>query len=256
MSKLSCNIIKDLLPLYIDKVCSSDTVEAVEEHIKGCPLCEAELLNLHNDTDIKPEIDKDIDKAVKNANKKIKNGKKKVVIKTLSIILIITMVLGTIYVKMLFNEYDINFLWYVGFALIGYVIAQMLLVKSFRILKYWKGFVGYVTILLLIVVGIKIDFIGFEKRVPDVENIEMAVVDYYYSSKYFREDDVESNADVNILKEKSNIEKVTKLHQYLINNRLEDKEYTRTIQIGYKLKNGRFIEREYEIDYNDKSTIL
>jgi len=144
-----------------------------------------------------------------------------------------TMVLGTVYVKMLFNNYDINFLWYVGFALIGYVVAQMLLIKSFRILKYWKGFVGYVAVLLLIVIGIKVDVIGYETRVPDVNDVEMAVADYYYSSKYFREDDVEQNADVNILKEKQNIEKVIKLHQYLINNRVEDKEYTRTIQIGY-----------------------
>jgi len=167
-----------------------------------------------------------------------------------------TMVLGTVYVKMLFNEFDINFLWYVGFALIGYVVAQMLLVKSFRILKYWKGFVGYVAVLVLLVLGIKLDVIGYETRIPDVDDVEMAVADYYYSSKYFREDDVEENADVNILKEKENIEKVTKLHQYLINNRVEDKEYTRTIQIGYKLKNGRFIEREYEIGYNNTNNQL
>ncbi len=94
MSKLSCNIIKDLLPLYIDRVCSSDSVEAIEEHLKDCPLCEAELLNLQNNTDIKPNIDKDIDKAVKNANKKIKNGKKRVVMKTICIVLCIAMISG------------------------------------------------------------------------------------------------------------------------------------------------------------------
>ena len=76
MSKISCDIIKDLLPLYIDGVCSSDSIDLIEEHLKDCPLCEAEFMNLQNNTDIKPEIDKDIDKAVKNANKKIKKGKK------------------------------------------------------------------------------------------------------------------------------------------------------------------------------------
>jgi hypothetical protein len=81
----------------------------------------------------------------------------------------------------------------------------------------------------------------------------MAVVDYYYSSKYFREDDVEQNNAVNILKQKDNIQKVINLHQYLINNRLEEGDYTRTIQIGYKLKNGRFIEREYEIEYDNNT---
>ncbi len=96
MSKISCDIIKDLLPLYIDGVCSSDSIDVIEEHLKDCPICEAEFLNLQNNTDIKPEIDKDIDKAVKNANKKIKKGKKKVVIKTVSIIASILLVLGSI----------------------------------------------------------------------------------------------------------------------------------------------------------------
>ena len=96
MSKISCDIIKDLLPLYIDGVCSSDSIDLIEEHLKECPLCEAEFMSLQNNTDIKPEIDKDIDKAVKNANKKIKKGKKKVVAATLSIVSIVLLIAGII----------------------------------------------------------------------------------------------------------------------------------------------------------------
>lgn len=91
MSKISCDIIKDLLPLYIDGVCSSDSVDIIEEHIRECPLCEAEFMNLQNNTDIKPTIDKDIDKAVKNANKKIKKGKKRVAITTICVVLCFAM---------------------------------------------------------------------------------------------------------------------------------------------------------------------
>ncbi len=96
MSKISCDIIKDLLPLYIDGVCSSDSVDIIEEHIRECPLCEAEFMSLQNNTDIKPSIDKDIDKAVKNANKKIKKGKKKVVAATLSIVSVVLLIAGII----------------------------------------------------------------------------------------------------------------------------------------------------------------
>ncbi len=96
MSKISCDIIKDLLPLYIDGVCSSDSANSVEEHLKDCPLCEAEFLNMQNNTDIKPEIDKDIDNAVKNANKKIKKGKKKVVVATLSIVSVVLLIVSLI----------------------------------------------------------------------------------------------------------------------------------------------------------------
>lgn len=38
-----CNVIKDLLPLYVDNVCSSDSKEMVEEHLKTCPDCQKEL---------------------------------------------------------------------------------------------------------------------------------------------------------------------------------------------------------------------
>lgn len=37
--KLSCGIIRDLLPLYSEKLAGEETILAVEEHIKGCPEC-------------------------------------------------------------------------------------------------------------------------------------------------------------------------------------------------------------------------
>lgn len=41
--KISCEVIKDLLPLYHDGVCSSDTKEMVEEHLTTCSECSNEL---------------------------------------------------------------------------------------------------------------------------------------------------------------------------------------------------------------------
>ena len=34
MEKINCNVIQDILPLYIDDVVSDDTKELVEEHLK------------------------------------------------------------------------------------------------------------------------------------------------------------------------------------------------------------------------------
>ena len=39
----SCEMIKDLLPLYHDGVCSSDSKAAIEEHIASCDECKTEL---------------------------------------------------------------------------------------------------------------------------------------------------------------------------------------------------------------------
>jgi hypothetical protein len=52
--KISCEIIKDLLPLYYDNVCSTESGELVEEHIKGCEAC-AKLLS-----DLKYEFERPI----------------------------------------------------------------------------------------------------------------------------------------------------------------------------------------------------
>ncbi|HWQ70811.1 MAG TPA: zf-HC2 domain-containing protein [Desulfitobacteriaceae bacterium] len=41
--KISCEIIKDLLPLYHDGVCSNDSKTIVEEHLAYCDSCKAEL---------------------------------------------------------------------------------------------------------------------------------------------------------------------------------------------------------------------
>lgn len=43
MSKVKCNIIKDLLPLYVDAVVSEDSKLFVEEHLQECEECRCEL---------------------------------------------------------------------------------------------------------------------------------------------------------------------------------------------------------------------
>lgn len=36
--KISCDVIKDLLPLYIDDILSNDSKNLVDEHIEECDL--------------------------------------------------------------------------------------------------------------------------------------------------------------------------------------------------------------------------
>ncbi|MFL0584877.1 zf-HC2 domain-containing protein [Solibacillus silvestris] len=49
MSKVSCEIVKDLLPLYYDNVCSDDSKRMVEEHLVYCQSCKIELDRLKVD---------------------------------------------------------------------------------------------------------------------------------------------------------------------------------------------------------------
>ena len=52
--RLSCEVIRDLLPLYYDKVCSKESSSLIEEHLAECPQCVDELqklkMNIENPT--------------------------------------------------------------------------------------------------------------------------------------------------------------------------------------------------------------
>lgn len=46
MNQITCDTILDLLPLYIDQVCSTDSNALVEGHLRACPACKAEYEKL------------------------------------------------------------------------------------------------------------------------------------------------------------------------------------------------------------------
>lgn len=72
--RLSCEVIKDLLPLYYDKVCSKESSLLIEEHLAECPKCLDELQKLKIDLE-KPNISEEKIKVMKNISKKWKRDK-------------------------------------------------------------------------------------------------------------------------------------------------------------------------------------
>lgn len=46
MTKLTCDITKDLIPSYLDGICSEDSRQAVEEHLETCEACRSCLAQL------------------------------------------------------------------------------------------------------------------------------------------------------------------------------------------------------------------
>lgn len=49
---MDCNIVGDLLPLYIDVCCSEESAKAVEEHIKNCDACKKLLEDMRLSSDV------------------------------------------------------------------------------------------------------------------------------------------------------------------------------------------------------------
>lgn len=46
MDKITCNVIKDMLPLYVDGAVCEDTKKIVEDHLEGCNACKNEMNKL------------------------------------------------------------------------------------------------------------------------------------------------------------------------------------------------------------------
>ena len=49
---MNCDIIKDLIPLYIDECCSEESKQQIEEHINNCDKCKKHLEDMKSPSDI------------------------------------------------------------------------------------------------------------------------------------------------------------------------------------------------------------
>ena len=58
---LSCEVVKDLLPSYLDGVASSETKTAVERHMEECPDCRETLRRMKEPENAAPAEEKEID---------------------------------------------------------------------------------------------------------------------------------------------------------------------------------------------------
>lgn len=72
MSKKNCDMIRDLLPLYADGVCSEESRKYVNEHLASCPECSDMLQKMNQKVAVSAEHDIS---AVKKIKKRIRLGK-------------------------------------------------------------------------------------------------------------------------------------------------------------------------------------
>jgi predicted anti-sigma-YlaC factor YlaD len=91
---ISCEIIKDLLPLYLDGVCSNESKKSVEEHLTDCENCKTDLQAMQTSLPlIRAEQNLKEAEMVKNLSKRWKKSMKKALLKGIIITLI---AIGTI----------------------------------------------------------------------------------------------------------------------------------------------------------------
>ena len=70
-NELSCAVVRDLLPSYIEGLTEKETNEAVERHLEGCPRCRGRYDAMRLDASAKAAEEKELD-YLKTVNKKSK----------------------------------------------------------------------------------------------------------------------------------------------------------------------------------------
>lgn len=101
--KISCEIIRDLLPLYHDGVCSNDSKKLVEEHLAYCDSCKAELKAMDDELPIN-DAKQNLNEA--EAVKKLSRRWKKGMIKSLLKGILITILAIAVIVLILYCFMD------------------------------------------------------------------------------------------------------------------------------------------------------
>lgn len=131
-------------------------------------------------------------------------------------------------------------------TVVGCFAAEMLLKKSFRVFKAWKGAAVMAAIMLALCLGCTLDLFGVETRVPAPERVKSVQVDITMgypldSGRSLRRQ----------LTDPAQIEKVLALHQAIVDHREEDgniynssDDYA-SAYLTYLLSDGSTLQRSY-----------
>jgi len=142
-------------------------------------------------------------------------------------------------------------------AVIGYFVAQMLLDKTVRVFKKWKGAMAVAGAFLIMFAVIGFDLTGYETRVPSVNEIKEVSISDITAYPW----DSSSSLNGVVLTDPEDIEKVIALHEAIVyfgedGEPQTDSYYANyfNFTVYYTLKSGRVIQRSYSTVAGD--TIL
>ncbi len=135
-------------------------------------------------------------------------------------------------------------------ALITYVAVEMLIQKRFKIKGFVKGFGLFAIAAVVLFAGYQFDVLGFEKSVPEAEEvagIRTDLVNYYLDEAPWR-----GESDDLWIQDRELNEAVTTFHGSIVSAKADLQEIDRskrtdTVNFVYKMKNGRVVRRNYEL---------
>lgn len=149
------------------------------------------------------------------------------------------------------SVYDAPVVLWIAVIIVSGVVyfgSEMLLRKTLRVWKSYKGYIAFVIICSLAVCFCAFtSFFGFETYIPETDDIEsVAVYNYYY------------NGEKPLLSDSDIIGKAQTLHKKMSAERtvLKDRQHETRIHIEYKLDNGKIVHRVYNITVDELHTVM
>ena len=153
----------------------------------------------------------------------------------------------------------------VVWAVVGYFVAQMLLCKSFRVLKYWKGAAASFVVMAVLCVACFTDVMGITAWAPQADEVVSIDVDCRINYPY----DSGNSTQVNVT-DREQIAQIVALHQAIVDHRdtvdsssshyQSGDDYT-YLDVIYTLSDGSTVERDYmdipiqKSDLNQEGTV-
>ena len=177
---------------------------------------------------------------------------------------------GAVMIKSITGADDASLLALICFGILGYAIAKMLLLKSFRILKFYKGALAFICITTLFWAAINYNIFAFGKTTPDFAQVESAYIGSYLSTEWSKNElkKYYNNPSQNsVFKEEENIKTLINIQKKAIegdypkakSSRPYDSEFLENYSyyyISYRLKNGRMLTRRYTLLKDDFLSLL
>jgi len=153
---------------------------------------------------------------------------------------------------------------YVLGSLLGYITAEILLQKSLQVWSSYKGYLGYVALMMVLLLGIATDATGYVHRVPAPEKVKKV---YFGTNigEWIRlekpntttNNTIDQSAEYrggNFFEDRDNIKNIILLHRQLLDKPHDNKGVNR--YIIYTLDNGAYLARQYYIDEKQYASLL
>ncbi len=133
--------------------------------------------------------------------------------------------------------------WIIFWTVVGYFAAEMLLRKSFRVWKAWKGGVVIAGVVCLLGLSLNYDWYGYETWTPDetkVVSVSLHGLNGYPS---------DGGAYPIIREDEEGIQRILELHRCTVNQRAEaqqnDHDDYLWFSLSYTMEDGQVIHRRY-----------